>query len=124
MYKIFGVFVICSEVSRSVTEMGTGAADPRTKKTIKNIVTIPLTVLGIALYCIMVVIVVFALNAVRKQAYRFFWLTHQAGGRYLCWVGVTWDRRALPGLGGRYMGQEGVTWARRALHGTGGRCLG
>jgi hypothetical protein len=38
----------------------------------------------------MVVIVVFALNAVRKQAYRFFWLTHQAGGRY-------------PGLGGCYM---------------------
>jgi hypothetical protein len=44
----------------------------------------------------MVVIVVFALNAVRKQAYRFFWLTHQAGGRY-------------PGLGGRYLGWEGAS---------------
>jgi hypothetical protein len=37
------------------------------------------TVSGIALYCIMIVIFVFALTAVRKQAYRFFWLTHQAG---------------------------------------------
>jgi hypothetical protein len=43
----------------------------------------------------MVVIVVFALNAVRKQAYRFFWLTHQAGGRYLGWEGVTRAGRAL-----------------------------
>jgi hypothetical protein len=51
----------------------------------------------------MVVIVVFALNAVRKQAYRFFWLTHQAGGRYLYWEGVTWDMRALLGLRGRNM---------------------
>jgi hypothetical protein len=47
----------------------------------------------------MVVIVVFALNAVRKQAYRFFWLTHQAGGRYLGWEGASWVRRALPCVG-------------------------
>jgi hypothetical protein len=40
LYKIFGVFYICSEVSRSVIELGTGAADPRTKKTIQNIVTL------------------------------------------------------------------------------------
>jgi hypothetical protein len=67
---------------------------------------------------------VFALNAVRKQAYRFFWLTHQAGGRFLGWKGVTRAGRALHGTGGRYLGWKGVTWAGRALPGLGGRYLG